>query len=479
MHAVCLPYPAQGHINPMLNLAKLLHHKGFRITFVNTEYNHKRLLRSRGLDSLSELPDFCFETIPDGLPPSDDNNVTQDIFSLFNSLSTNGLEPFRHLLRKLNGGSVSPLNSDVAPRVTCIITDDQLAFPMEAAEELGVPCVTLWTASTVSLVCYAHIPRLFEQGFTPVTGAEGLTKEYLDTVIEWMPGMKDVRFKDFPSYVRTTDPNDGMLNFILKEMASGFKSSAILLNTFESLEQCALATILSVVGTIPVYTVGPLHLLVDRIKDDRLKHMDSNLWTEQSECLEWLDSREPESVMYVNFGSIAVISPQQLIEFAWGLANSKQSFLWIIRPDLVEGKGAILPTEFVTETQGRGLLASWCRQDEVLRHPSVGGFLSHMGWNSMIESVSAGVPMLCLPNFGDQQTNTWLACTELGIGMEIDEDIKRDQVEMLVRELMEGEKGIEMKAKAIELKEKAKEASGPGGSSFRNLNKLLTNVLCT
>ncbi|KAK8706569.1 hypothetical protein V6N13_050130 [Hibiscus sabdariffa] len=102
-----------------------------------------------------------------------------------------------------------------------------------------------------------------------------------------------------------------------------------------------------------------------------------------------------------------------------------------------------------------------------------------MGWNLTIESVSAGVPMLCLPNFGDQQTNTWLACTKLGIGMEIDEDIKREQVEMLVRELIEGEKGIEMKAKAIELKEKAKKASGPDGSSSRNLDKLLTDILCS
>ncbi|KAK8648049.1 hypothetical protein V6N13_128811 [Hibiscus sabdariffa] len=477
MHAVCIPYPAQGHINPMLKLAKLLHHKGFHITFVNTEYNHKRLLRSRGLDSLSDLPDFRFETIPDGLPPTDDDNVTQDVFSLFDSLSVNGLEPFRRILRELNDGVGSP-SSDAAPRVTCIVTDEQLVFPMEAAQELGVPCVALWTASAVSLVCYAHIPRLFEEGLTPVTGAKGLTKEYLDTVIEWMPGMKDMRFKDFPSYVRATDPNDAMLNFILKEMSRGFKASAMVFNTFEPLEQDALATILSILGTIPVYTVGPLHLLADRIKDDRSKRIDCNLWVEQSECLEWLDSRQPESVIYVNFGSIAVMSPQHLIEFAWGLANSKQSFLWIIRPDLVEGKAAILPPEFVTETEGRGLLASWCRQDEVLKHPSVGGFLSHMGWNSTIESVSAGVPMLCLPNFGDQQTNTWLACTKLGIGMGIDEDIKRDQVEMLVRELMEGEKGIEMKAKAIEWKEKAKKASGADGSSSQNLDKLLTDILC-
>ncbi|KAE8662287.1 7-deoxyloganetin glucosyltransferase [Hibiscus syriacus] len=413
MHAVCIPYPAQGHVTPMLNLAKVLHHKGFHIIFVNTEYNHKRLLRARGPYSLDGLPDFRFETIPDGLRQSDNDN--------------------------LDDGAITNV-----PRVTCIVTDDELSFPMEAAQELGVPCVALWTASTVSLVCYAHVPRLFEEGLTPVT----------NTAIEWMPGMKDICFKDLPSYVRTTDSNDGMLDVILKATSGHFKASAMIFNTFESLEEDALDTMSSIIDPFPVYSISPLHLLADQIEDNRLKHIDSNLWVEQSECVKWLDSKEPESVIYVNFGSMAVMSPHQLIEIAWGLANSKQPFLWIIRPNLVEGNAAILPPEFVVETKDRGLLASWCRQEEVLKHPSVGGFLSHMGWNSTIESISASVPMLCLPNFADQQTNTWLACTKLGIGMEIDEDVKRDQVEMLVRELLAGEKGIEMKAKAIELRRK-------------------------
>ncbi|EEF36542.1 UDP-glucuronosyltransferase, putative [Ricinus communis] len=102
-HAVCIPYSAQGHINPMLKVAKLLHFRGFYITFVNTEYNHKRLLKSRGLDSVAGLPDFCFEAIPDGLPVSDHGNnddTTQDIPSLCDSTSKNCLFPFRNLLTR-------------------------------------------------------------------------------------------------------------------------------------------------------------------------------------------------------------------------------------------------------------------------------------------------------------------------------------------------------------------------------------------
>ncbi|MQL74390.1 hypothetical protein Taro_006753 [Colocasia esculenta] len=90
------------------------------------------------------------------------------------------------------------------------------------------------------------------------------------------------------------------------------------------------------------------------------------------------------SVLYVNFGSITVFTAQQLVEFALGLADSGQPFLWVIRPDLV---AAVLPESVFEETAGRGFLTSWCPQEEVLANPSIGGFLTHGGWNSMPESI--------------------------------------------------------------------------------------------
>uniref|UniRef100_A0A6N2MQF1 Uncharacterized protein n=1 Tax=Salix viminalis TaxID=40686 RepID=A0A6N2MQF1_SALVM len=117
-HVICFPSPAQSHIKSMLKLAKLLYCKGFHVTFVNTEFNHRRLLKSRGSDSLKGLPDFRFESIPDGLPPSDEN-VTQDLPRLCEAARNNFLAPFNDLLDKLNG-TASP---DVPP-VTCIVSDD-------------------------------------------------------------------------------------------------------------------------------------------------------------------------------------------------------------------------------------------------------------------------------------------------------------------------------------------------------------------
>jgi UDP:flavonoid glycosyltransferase YjiC (YdhE family) len=288
--------------------------------------------------------------------------------------------------------------------------------------------------------------------------------------------MKGIRLRDLPSFIRTTDPDDIMLDFTMAETERAKKASAIFLNTFDALEHQVLNALSSILP--PIYSIGPLQLLQNQIPDNDLKSIGSNLWKEEAGCLEWLDEKESNSVVYVNFGSITVMTSDQLIEFAWGLANSNQTFLWIIRPDLVEGDSAILPLEFKENTKERGLLANWCPQEEVLSHPSIGGFLTHNGWNSTIESVCGGVPIISWPFFADQQTNCRYSCNEWGIGMEIDGDVKRGEIESLVRELMVGDKGKELKKKVLDWKKLAEEASSkPTGSSYVNLDKMINEVL--
>ncbi|XP_042485389.1 7-deoxyloganetin glucosyltransferase-like [Macadamia integrifolia] len=467
-HAVCIPAPAQGHINPMLKVAKLLHHRGFHITFVNTEFIYKRILKSRGPDSVKGLPDFQFETIPDGLPPSD-IDANQDVPALFQSTSTTCLVPFRKLLSKLN------TTADIPP-VSCIVSDGIMSFTLEAAEVIGVPEVLFWPTSACSFLGCMHYPHLMERGLTPLKDSSYLINGYLDTPIDWIPGMKDIRLRDITSFVRTTDPNDIMLNFIKDEAVRAKKAAAVILNTFDALEHNALKA-LSVM--LPrVYSIGPLQLLLNQIQDDGSKSIGfMNLWREEPECLNWLNLKEPGSVLYVNFGSVTVITPQQLVEFAWGLANSEQNFLWIIRPGLVEGDSAVLPSEFVTRTKERGILASWCPQEEVLNHPAVGCFLTHSGWNSTLESICGGVPVLCWPFFADQLTICRYSCVHWGIGDEINNDVKREDVEVNVREMMVGERGKVMKMKAMEWKKRAEEAIAPGGSSNVHFDEVVNQVL--
>ncbi|RDX71820.1 7-deoxyloganetin glucosyltransferase, partial [Mucuna pruriens] len=465
-HALLTPYPVQGHINPLFRLAKLLHLRGFHITFVHTEYNYKRLLKSRGPNALDGLQDFHFETIPDGLPSTDeDADVTQDLVSLCKSVRENFLQPFCDLLARLNDSATTGL----VPPVTFLVSDFSMTFTVQAAEELSLPIVLFSPASACTLLSVLHYRTLFDIGLIPLKDESYLTNGYLDRKVDWIPGMKNFRLKDLPDFIRTTDPNNFMLEFLIETTDNAHRASAIVLNTFNELESNVLNTLSSMFPSL--YPIGPFPSFLNQSPQNHLASLGSNLWKEDTECLEWLESKEAMSVFYVNFGSITVMSLEQLLEFAWGLANSKRPFLWIIRPDLVIGGSVILSSEFVNETSDRGLIASWCPQEQVLNHPSIGAFLTHCGWNSTIESICAGVPMLCWPFFADQPTNCRHICNEWSIGIEIDTNVKREEVEKMVNELMMGEKGKKMRQKVMQLKKKAEEDTRPGGSSYMNLDK--------
>ncbi|GKD60593.1 7-deoxyloganetin glucosyltransferase-like protein [Tanacetum coccineum] len=287
-----------------------------------------------------------------------------------------------------------------------------------------------------------------------------------------LPSMDGIRLKDMPTFLRTTDPNDMMVNFVLRETSRAKKASAIILNTFDDLEHDVLHARSLIYP--PIHSIGPLHIIPYGKENRDLQLLGSSLWKEETECLEWLDSKETNSVVYVNFGSITVMTPQQLVELSWGLANSNQTFLWVIRPDLVLGDSAVLPPEFLEATRKRGLLASWCPQVKVLDHPSIGGFLTHIysGWNSTLESISSGVPMICWPFFAEQQTNCWHSCNKWGVAMEIDSNVDRREVENLVRILMVEEKGKQMRETAIVWKTKAESMT-----SMLNIDNLINKVL--
>jgi len=163
-HALLIPFPSQGHINPFLKLAKLLHTKGFHITFVNTEFNHQRLLKSRGSDALNGLTDFRFEAIPDGLPPTN-MDATQSIPALCDSTRNNSLVPFCNLISELN-------HSHDSPPVTCIVSDGVMSFTLKASQQFGLPNVLFWTHSACSFMCFKECKNLMDKGLTPLKGKE-------------------------------------------------------------------------------------------------------------------------------------------------------------------------------------------------------------------------------------------------------------------------------------------------------------------
>ncbi|XP_058755751.1 linamarin synthase 1-like [Vicia villosa] len=468
-HAVFVPFPAQGHVNPFMQLAKLFRCNGFHITFVNTEFNHKRLIKSLGEEFVKGLPDFQFETIPDGLPESD-KNATQEVPSLCDSTRKNCYGPFKELVIRLNTSSPHP--------VSCIIADGVFGFAGRVANELGIQELQFWTASACGLLGYLQYDELVNRGIIPFKGEHFISDGTLDTSLDWISGMKDIRLKDLPSFMRVTDLNDIMFDFLGSEARNCLTSSKIIINTFEELEGEALDTLR---GKNPnIYNIGPLHLLCRQFPkyENDFKVSGSSLWKNDSECIKWLNKWEPCSVLYINYGSITVITNYHLKEFAWGIANSKLPFLWIMRPDVVMGeKTSTLPKEFLDEVKDRGYITSWCFQEQVLDHPSIGGFLTHCGWNSTLEAISSSVPTICWPFFAEQQTNCRYLCNTWRIGMEINHDVKKDDITELVIKMMEGKKGKEMRQKSLEWKKKAIISTNLGGSSYNNFCKLIENVL--
>ncbi|KAL2937316.1 7-deoxyloganetin glucosyltransferase [Bienertia sinuspersici] len=159
-HVVCVPFPAQGHITPMLQFAKLLHSFGFHITFVNTVYNHKRFLKSHGSEALNGLPNFQFMSIPNGLLlPSSDKEATQDIIELCKSTNRACLGPFRDLVESVNKEGT---------HVTCIVADAVMHFTFKVAVEFGIPMVAFWTMSACGYMGYMHYHTLADRGYFPM-----------------------------------------------------------------------------------------------------------------------------------------------------------------------------------------------------------------------------------------------------------------------------------------------------------------------
>jgi UDP:flavonoid glycosyltransferase YjiC (YdhE family) len=220
-----------------------------------------------------------------------------------------------------------------------------------------------------------------------------------------------------------------------------------------------------------VLAAGPLHKLSTRSTG-------SSLLREDRSCIEWLDAQATGSVLYVSFGSLATMDSDELSEVAWGLANSGQPFLWVVRQDLVKGlDGPDLPDGFGHALKARGKVVRWAPQQEVLAHPAVGGFWTHSGWNSTLESIGEGVPMICRPQFADQMMNTRYIEMVWGAGFGLDGELERNKIEKVIRKMMQEREGEVMKERARELKKKVASCLEIGGSSLLAIDKLTDYIL--
>ncbi|KAL2955229.1 hypothetical protein AAZX31_18G015700 [Glycine max] len=350
-----------------------------------------------------------------------------------------------------------------------------MTFAIQAAQDLSIPEAQFWIASACGFMGYMQFNELANRGIIPFEDDESITDSELDMPIDWIPGMKNIRLKDMPSFIRTTDLKETLFDFMGSLAKNCLTSSAIIVNTIQEFE---LEVLDAIKAKFPnIYNIGPAPLLTRHVPEDKVLSIGSSLWVEDSKCLESLDKWQPNSVVYVNYGSWTVITEHHLKEIALGFANSMHPFLWIIRPDVMMGESAILPKEFFYEIKERGYITNWCPQERVLAHSSIGLFLTHCGWNSLTEAICEGKPMICWPFFAEQQMNCRYACTTWGIGMELNHGVKRGEIVELVKEMIEGDKAKEMKQNVLEWRKKALEATDIGGSSYNDFNRFVKEAL--
>eukprot|EP01018_Ginkgo_biloba_P035971 Gb_19126 [translate_table: standard] len=469
MHAVVVPFPAQGHVNPLMNFAKLLAFRGFFITFINTEWTENRIFNKPEDAAAASIRleqqglKFRFLSVPDGLPPEHGR--------------VGNLPELIPALQKLSAALEKLLRSvdDNVPPITCIVTDSLMSCTHQVATNLRLPRVVFCTMCAAASIAQCNSRLLLSKGYIPFNGKEAAKSP--ENLITCLPGkIPPLWPTDLLSFYHT---RDAMFDIMLYESDIQHNADYVLVNSFEELEGKEIVEGLS--NGYPALAIGPVFL--PNFFEDRGSF--TSMWEEDRNRLQWLDTQKTASVLYVSFGSIAVKSQQQLHEIALGLEGSEQPFLWVIRSDIADGESMVLPEGFEDRTKDRALLVDWAPQLKVLSHPSVGGFLTHNGWNSTLESISIGVPMIGWPYFSDQSLNCRFAKDVWKVGLDMntvmddgDEQIlvRKEKVEKLVRTLMKEPQGHELRKRAQKLKAESAMAVTSGGSSFKNLEKFVEDM---
>ncbi|KAI3813255.1 hypothetical protein L1987_17975 [Smallanthus sonchifolius] len=445
-HVLVIPYPAQGHVIPIMELGQRLVKQGVRVTFVNTEVNHK-LVTSNCLvkDGFGDLMQMV--SIPDGLEPWEDRS---DLCKLTLSI----LQTMPRKLEEL----IETINKEDKSKVTCVIADDVMGWAIQVAKKMGIRRAAFWPASVASLASVLSFQKLIDEGIINKNGIP--LNDNIIQLSETIPPIKSGNlawacFEDSATV-------EAFFQVVVQAVEASRLTEWFICNSSHELEAAAF-------NLFPnLLPIGPL------LASNRLADQTGHFWQEDRACLEWLDQQPACSVIYIAFGSFTIFNQTQFEELALGLELSNRPFLWVVRPGMTKETTVAYPDGYMDRVGSRGKIVSWASQQKVLAHPSVACFMSHCGWNSTLEGVTNGVPFLCWPYFSDQFHNATYVCDiwRTGLGLEKDEAgiITRGEIKSKVERLLSDKKFIE---KALDIKENVTSSVSKGGCSHKNLNNFV------
>ncbi|KAA8533662.1 hypothetical protein F0562_031179 [Nyssa sinensis] len=405
---VLYPSPGIGHLVSMVELGKFLlnHNPSFSIIILVTKAPYNTGSTAPYISSVSATTSsITFHHLPTvPLPSNSSRNFIDLSFEI----------------PRLNNANVHQVLQFISKksRLKAFIMDFFCNAAFEVSTSLNIPTFYFYTSGANCLAIFLHLPALHEKTTKSIKD--------LNTCLEF-PGVPPINTRDMPETL--FDRNSMAYKNFINTANQMAKSSGIIANTFSSFEPRAIKAIANGVcipnaPTPPVFYVGPLIASNHQTGGGRDEH----------ECLTWLNSQPSGSVVFLSFGSMGLFKAEQLIEMAIGLENSGHRFLWVVRsppgddetkhflatpePDL----NALLPKGFLDRTKDKGLVVkSWAPQLAVLNHESVGGFVTHCGWNSTLEAVCAGVPMVAWPLYAEQRLNRVFLVEEMKVALKLNE----------------------------------------------------------
>ncbi|KAL2466034.1 UDP-glycosyltransferase 73C3 [Abeliophyllum distichum] len=441
-----VPLPAQGHLNQLLHLSRLISAHNIPVQFVGTTtHNHQAKARVHGWDpsGTTNIHFHDFPTPPFHNPPPDPNATTKfpsQILPAFLA-STHLRKPVYEFVNRISSRA----------RRIAVIYDSLMAYVVQDIHSItNAESYCFHSISAFSLYSFR-----WEIAGKPAVHAEA-------EILKEVPPMEGCFAPEFAEFLK------------LQREAKKFNSGD-LYNASRVVEGLYLDLLAEekTTGTDKLWAIGPFNpVVIPERKDSNSHH----------ECLKWLDKQPLNSVIFVSFGSTSSFSDEQIKELALGLEKSEQKFIWVLRDadksDVFEGdvRRAPLPEGYTKRVEERGIIVrDWAPQLEILGHQSTGGFMSHCGWNSCTESITMGVPIAAWPMHSDQPRNAVLITKVLKIGLEVrdwacrDEVVSAIAVEKAVKRLMDSEEGEEVRHRAAELGDAVKKSVMEGGAtSTRN-----------
>ncbi|KAM0942812.1 putative hexosyltransferase [Dioscorea sansibarensis] len=435
-HVAVLAFPFGTHASPLFSLARALAAAAPSaiFSFFNSARSNSSLLL----------------TLPSGLPP---NIRTFDVPDGVPEGTWLPPEEVRLFLEVTPGNFLEAMAAAEGEfgRVTCVVGDAFLWFARDVAAERGASWVALWTGGPCSLAAHLYTDLL-----RGTFGVEDQAQARANDLLDIIPGLQSLQVGDLPEGVVFGNIKSAFANLLHRMGQELPHATCVVINTFDRLNPKLDLDFKAKLKKC--FNVGPLsHLFPQPLDSD------------QHGCLAWLNTQMEASVVYISFGTVIMPPPQELVEMAAGLEDSGVPFLWSLKDAAREH----LPQGFLDRVAGRGLVVPWAPQTQVLGHLAVGAFLTHCGWNSILESISSGVLLICRPFFGDQCLNAkTISCVwKIGVAFE-GRAIKKEDMVRVFNVVLKTEEGKKMKEKIKNLKVTALQATKPGGNSIKNFDAL-------